>query len=306
MTNTLPITPPSDYPFTVREFQCASGPTMRYIDQGDGPPVLMVHGNPTWSYYYRHLVNDFAPNYRCLVPDHVGMGLSSRPSKEEYSFRLADRVADLTALMDSLNLKEPAHLIVHDWGGPIGLGWAAARPQMVASVTLLNTGTRIPPDYQLPWQLTLFKKAAPLGVLLAQYGHLFARGLVFMGTSRTLSPEVKNGLLAPYNRAEKRLAIARFIEDIPLEPSHPSWKTLAGIDKALDDLLAKIPLTLVWGGQDFVFSEPVLKDWQQRFPHAESLVFPHGGHYVLEDEPEKISTHILNFWQTLKNNGRAI
>jgi haloalkane dehalogenase len=218
----------------------------------------------------------------------MGMGGSDRPAADKYGFRLADRLADFTGWLDSLGLSEPVHLVVHDWGGPIGLGWAGEAPERVASLTVLNTALRRPPGYRLPWRLGLFRLAASLGDLLARRLNWFARGTAFFGPVNHLPPEVRDGFLAPYRRPEDRLALSRFVQDIPLEPGSPSFELLSRIDRRLDEVLGQKPLALVWGLRDFVFDRCIFLDWRTRRPEAETLVLPEAGHYLLEDEPDRI------------------
>ena len=284
--STLPVL--AEYPFRRNFYTRADGLMLHYVDEGQGPPVVMLHGNPTWSFLYRRLISDLGGHYRCLAPDHMGMGFSSRPSINKYSYRLADRAADLAELMDHWKLKEPVHLVVHDWGGPIGLTWAVNNPDRVASVTVMNSGTRVPPDYHLPIKLGLFKAFPMVGSFLAHDLNFFVRGAACFGTVNGLSPEARRGLTAPYDEGADRLAVARFVEDIPLSPDHPSYAVLAETDRRLPDLLADKPLTLIWGLRDFVFNRAVFLDWQKRFPQAPALVLPEAGHYLLEDEPGRI------------------
>lgn len=299
-------TPPkpelTEYPFQPHYYRRPDGLALHYIDEGRGQPLIMVHGNPTWSFFWRHLIKEFSPNYRCLALDHMGMGFSSRPDKKQYAFSLADRVADLSALVEHWRLDRPAHLIVHDWGGPIGLSWAAAHPEMVASVTVMNSGARIPKDYRLPWKLALFKRFTPMGSYLAHRCNLFAWGTAIFGVKKQLSPPALEGFLAPYRQAEHRLAIARFVEDIPLDPAHPSFTLLADTNRALDKLLTGRPFSLIWGLGDFVFNRAVLLDWLGRFPHAPFLALPEAGHYLMEDEEQKIIAFLRKFLKKRNEN----
>ena len=276
----------ADYPFAPRCHLLPDGPALNYVDEGSGPPVVMVHGNPTWSFFYRRLITGLAPDFRCLAPDHLGMGYSGRPTAHQYGFRLADRVADFTNWLDSLALTEPVHLVVHDWGGPIGLGWAGTAPDKVASLTIMNTALRRPSGYRPPWRLGLFLLAAPLGDFLARRLDWFARGAAFFGGR--LSPSARAGFLAPYRNPEDRLALARFVEDVPLAPGHPGFELLGRFDRLFDEVLSNKPLALVWGLRDFVFGRRIFLDWRGRLPQAATLVLPEAGHYLLEDEPDRI------------------
>lgn len=284
----------ADFHFSRHYFELANGHRLHYVDEGAGPLVLMVHGNPTWSFFWRHLIRAL-PGFRCLAPDHLGMGLSSRPLAHEYSFRLSERVADLSALMDAAAPDGPVHVVAHDWGGPIALGWAAANPGRAASVTLMNTGSRIPGGYKLPWRLEIFKRLTPLGSLLAVRANLFAWGAAAFGTVKPLGEAARQGFLLPYQDASQRLAIGKFVEDIPLSPRHPGYRTLVDIDEGLERLLGEKPLNLVWGLRDFVFNRRVFLDWQERFPQASTLVLPEAGHYLMEDEPERVTAQVRDF-----------
>ena len=135
---TLPARLAPLYPFTPRRRVTPGGATMSYLDEGPrtDEAVLFLHGNPTWSFFYRDLVRELSPAIRCIAPDHVGMGLSEKP--EGYDYRLASRIDDIEALVDELGLKR-VHLVVHDWGGAIGIGWAARRPDLVGRIVILNT-----------------------------------------------------------------------------------------------------------------------------------------------------------------------
>ncbi len=282
-------------PFASHYYQRPDGLKLHYLDEGHGPAVVMLHGNPSWSFLYRRLISALAPRHRCLAPDHLGMGLSDRPKENQYAFRLQDRIADLSALMEHWRIDGPVHLAAHDWGGPIALGWAVENPHRVASLTLMNTALRQGPGYSLPLRLKLFRLWAPLGELLARRFNLFAWGTAFFGSKRGLSPEAWDGFLAPYKRPEDRLALARFVADIPLSPGHPSWELLKSIDRQVDEKLAAKPLALVWGLRDFVFNRRLFLDWRARFPQAPALILPEAGHYLMEDAPEPICAFIAKF-----------
>lgn len=286
---TLPVIPGGpwrdEYHFTSRWLAVSKGAAIHYVDEGSGPPVVMVHGNPAWSFMFRRLISNLS-GYRRLALDHLGMGLSSRPGSG-YGYRLKDRVRDFGAWMASLNLTEKAHIVVHDWGGPIGLSWAAANPDKVASLTIMNTGLRRPPGWRLPSKLLLFEATPILGRLLAVDFNLFVKGLVRTGTLRPLTKAAESGFLAPYRLAAHRRALGAFIKDIPMSPKHPSWPALKAVSEALGNLSDK-PALLAWGMEDFVFGPPFLDDFQKRLPKAEVLALSLAGHWLLEDEPDKI------------------
>jgi pimeloyl-ACP methyl ester carboxylesterase len=253
--------------------------------------VVFVHGNPTWSFMWRAPVLALKGNRRAIAFDQLGMGLSGRPGR---ALRLADRAADLAALLGTLCPEGPVSLVGHDWGGPVALSWAVANPGRVASLCLLNTGLRVPEGAGLPRALLPFRRAGALGAFLAGPCGLFTRALARSGTLRPLPPEAREGLLAPYSRACHRKAVADFVADIPLDPRHPSWGALSAI---LDGLpaLRGVPTLLVWGLRDFVFSEPFLRDMESLLPQSQTLALPLSGHWCLEDEPGRIVQALSGF-----------
>ncbi len=282
------------YPFRSR-FLDRDGLAYHYLDEGRGEPLLMVHGNPTWSFYYRNLVAGLANRFRCVVPDHIGCGLSAKPPADRYGYRLSDRVDDLTRLCTHLGLERNATLIVHDWGGMIGLAWALADPGRIGRLVILNTSGFLPPAGKpVPWQLRLIRNVPAFAVPAVLGGNLFARGALWMAPARPLAPAVRQGLIAPYDRPAHRLATLRFVQDIPLKPSDPSYALVRQVDENLHRL-AGIPMTILWGARDFVFDVDYFAEWRRRFPEAEARLLPHAGHYLLEDAPSTVLRHIQGF-----------
>jgi pimeloyl-ACP methyl ester carboxylesterase len=140
---------------------------MHYIDEGQGDPVVMVHGNPTWSFYYRDLARALKDaGHRVIAMDHVGMGLSDKPSDARYEYTLRNRLRDVERLLSSLELG-PVTLVVHDWGGAIGLGWALRDPARVKALVITNTAAFLPgPEHRLPWQLSLARGGLGAGLTI--------------------------------------------------------------------------------------------------------------------------------------------
>jgi haloalkane dehalogenase len=277
------------YPHTGHYHEQADGHRMHYLDEGDkgAQPVVMVHGNPTWSFYYRRLVDDLKADFRCLVPDHIGMGLSDRPDDDHYDYTLGQRVADLGHWLDAVEPERPVDLIVHDWGGAIGVSWAVRHIERVRRVVLLNTWAfNIPPEENLPRSLRFARTA--LGSFLIQRFNAFSGLATRMATADKLDGEVARGLVGPYrNGPASRLATLRFVQDIPLSPQDPAWSVLADTEAALDKLAAK-PVLIHWGGKDFVFDDRVLDLWREKLPGKPIRYHADAGHYVLEDAHEEI------------------
>lgn len=275
------------YPFASRTVD-VNGWSMHYVDEGRGEPVLMVHGNPTWSFYFRKLIGGLSGDYRAIAPDHIGCGLSARPAASEYGFRLQNRVDDLEALCSRLGIDRNLTLVLHDWGGAIGMALAIRHPERIARLVLLNTAAFLKPaNKPLPPALKLVR-SFPLLAAPAVLGlNLFARGAAWTASAKGLRPDVRAGLLAPYNSWRSRLATLRFVQDIPLSPEDPSYALLEQVDRGLRMFETK-PVLICWGERDFVFDRDYLADWCRRFPQAEVHRFPKAGHYVLEDVPDRI------------------
>ncbi|MGY6554383.1 MAG: alpha/beta fold hydrolase [Wenzhouxiangella sp.] len=277
------------YPFETDRFELPSGLKLHFIDHGPvtGQPVVMVHGNPTWSFYYRRLVHALCGEQRCLVPDHIGMGLSDRPDDAAYNYTLQSRVDDFGAWLDEVEPDREIDLVVHDWGGAIGLSWAVRNPERVRRVLILNTWAfNIPKDKSLPRSLK-FARTSFGGFLIHRF-NAFAGLAVTMASAKRLKPDIIRGLLAPYQGSpSQRLATLRFVQDIPLSESDPAWSVLAETEARLD-VLADKPVQIAWGARDFVFNDDVLAIWREKLPHAPVEYYEDAGHYVLEDAADRI------------------
>jgi haloalkane dehalogenase len=269
---------------------------LHYVDEGNGPPIVLVHGNPTWSFLWRKVISHFQDSFRLIAMDHLGMGLSSRPDPLSYNYRLADRILDLGYFLGNLEINYPVRLIAHDWGGPIALSWAMENPHKVHSLVLLNTGTRLPIGYRLPFSLKAFRTCNALGGFMIKTLGLFNSGFLAKGSLRPLGQKAREGYFAPYWTKALRIGVAGFVQDIPLDDKHPSRFTLNAIDKGLASL-AKMPIFLVWGLSDFVFSPPFLYYCKKRLPAARVLALDNSGHLALEDEPKKILKGLEDFWK---------
>lgn len=274
------------YPFVGRVID-VNGHQMHYLDEGKGETVVMVHGNPTWSFYFREVVKALSPKYRCLVPDHIGMGLSDKPGDERYHYTLKRRIDDLETFLEKTAPKGPVTLVVHDWGGMIGMGWAVRHHERVARIVAHNTGCfRLPKEVPFPWPLALSR--TPLGALLIRGGNAFAVAAAKSCTAKkTLSKELRAAYVAPYGSWKDRIATLRFVQDIPLSPVDPAWDQVVHIEESLH-LLRDVPVFLPWGMKDWVFGPAFFKGWTERFPKAETKRFEDCGHYLLEDAPEVV------------------
>lgn len=284
----------SEYPFAPH-YLGINGHTLHYLDEGSGPPVLMVHGNPTWSFYFRNLVSRLSREFRILVPDHIGCGFSDKPDPGSYDYTLASRVADLDALVTRTVPRGRLSLVVHDWGGMIGLAWALDNLNRVDKLIITNTaGFFLPEKKQLPFVLWLIKHVNGAAIPAILGLNLFSVGALYLGACTRLSSRAKKGLTAPYNCWKNRIATLKFVQDIPLDPADKSWDTVNRVDRHLDRLNPDQVLFL-WGARDFVFDTFFLDEFLTRLPGARSHVFEDAGHYLFEDKPEETADLIHRF-----------
>jgi haloalkane dehalogenase len=282
------------FPYESKTFD-RGGLALRYLDEGEGSTVVMVHGNPTWSIYYRSLVDALKADHRCIVPDHIGMGRSEKPGDDKYTYTLKSRVDDLEALLDHLGLQEDITLIVHDWGGMIGMAFASRHPERIARIVVMNTaGFPMPASKSFPWALRLAR--TPLGAWLIRGFNAFS-GIAarVCAKKKPLSRQLKRAYTAPYDSWANRIATLRFVQDIPLKPGDPAWDIVSEVGEGLDRF-AQTPMLICWGEKDFVFSLQFLEEWRKRLPHAEVHRFPEAGHYVLEDEREAVVSLVQAFF----------
>jgi haloalkane dehalogenase len=266
---------------------------MAYLDQGVGDPVLMIHGNPTWSLYWRSLVTALSPTQRCVVPDHVGCGRSDVPDEPRYRYTLASRIDDLERLVDHLGL-DNVTLAVHDWGGLIGLGWAVRQPEKVRRLIVLNTAAfHLPAGKKVPWQLSLVRDTM-LGAVLVRGCNAFARGATRSAVVKPMDRALRDAYCAPYDSWQNRIATLRFVQDIPLSPADPAYAVVSDIADGLA-VLADRPKLICWGEQDFVFDTDYLAEFERIWPDAEVHRFPQAGHYVLEDAGREVADLCRDF-----------
>ncbi len=257
---------------------------MHYLDEGprDGPAVLMLHGNPTWSFYYRNLVKALRGRFRCIVPDHLGCGLSDKPDDEQYDYRLRSRIEDVDSLVRHLEITEPLTLVVHDWGGMIGFAWAVENPDLIDRTVVLNTAAfPLPEDKKMPPALSLVRATA-VGAFLVTRFNAFSGIAARVAFKKPVSSEVRAAYTLPYDSPENRIATLRFVQDIPLKETDPGFDILINTAERLH-LLQNKPCLIAWGERDFVFDTPFLNKWLEYFPEAQLHRFPDCGHYVLED-----------------------
>lgn len=290
-----------NYPFAPQRFEVRPGIAMSYLDEGprQGEVVVMLHGNPSWSFYWRHLVSALSDRYRCIVPDHVGMGLSDKPddapdASPRYHYTLQSRIDDVAALLDHLGIDGPVTLAVHDWGGMIGFGWALSHAVQVKRLIILNTAAfPLPAAKAMPWRLSLGRDSRVGGFLIRAF-NLFARGAAWMGTERRLPGDVRAAYIAPYAGWRNAISTLRFMQDIPLREGDPAWSLVAEAGQRLHAFSDR-PAFIGWGLRDFVFDRHFLDGFTTALPQAEVHAFEDAGHYALEDKHEVLVPAIRKF-----------
>jgi haloalkane dehalogenase len=262
---------------------------MHYLDEGAGPALVLSHGNPTWSFYWRDLIKALRKRYRVIVPDHIGCGLSDKP--RGWSYGIAAHAANIAELVSGLDLSEIT-LVTHDWGGPIGFLTATQYPECFSRFVTFNTAVSLEP---LPRLLTLLRLPVVGPAVIRGLNGMVRAGLLATAfDGHRLPPAVRAGYLAPYDSWAHRIGVQRFVEDIPLAPSDRSWPIVADVRDRLPEVVGA-PAMLLWGGQDFVFDDGFLAEWQRRLPGAEVHYFPDAGHFVFEDAREDCARRIGAF-----------
>ena len=264
-----------------------------YLDEGSGgEPLLMLHGNPTWSFYYRNLILGLKDSYRCVVPDHMGMGFSDKP--QNYPYTLSQHIDNLEKLLDQIKL-DNITLVVHDWGGPIGMGFAVRHPERIKRLVIFNTAAFL--SCKIPVSLKLCRVPG-LGAIAIRGFNAFARTAIYWACKKQerMTKEVRSGYLEPYDNFFSRVATLRFVQDIPMNPDSPSYPVVQDIEENLK-LFRDHPVKIIWGAHDFVFNDHFLNRWKEIYPQAEVHRIEDAGHYVVEDAHEKILPMLKEFFK---------
>ncbi|MEW1951113.1 alpha/beta fold hydrolase [Pseudarthrobacter sp902506025] len=276
----VPSTSGADFPGTVRRWHLLdNGGELARRGLAPQGTLLCVHGNPTWSYLWRSLLaagSDPAHPWRVVAVDQLDMGFSERTGTFR---RLADRINDLGDVTAALDLAGPVVSVGHDWGGVISLGWALAHTDQLAGVVLTNTavhqpaGSPIPPALRLALHPAVHRWGTTTTDAFLRVTHSLAHP--------PLPADVRNAFMAPYRSAPRRAGVGNFVADIPVDASHPSFAALNGVADGVRGL--EVPVLMLWGPRDPIFSDRYLKDLLTRLPHADVHRYEDAGHLVAED-----------------------
>jgi haloalkane dehalogenase len=285
------------YPFSPRSVSLPQG-RVSYLDEGAGPPLLFVHGTPTWSFDYRHLVRALAPSYRCIAMDNLGFGLSDRPRDFPYTPEAHAQV--LRAFVDHLGLQRFT-LVAHDFGGPFALPLALEQPGRVARLVLMNTwmwSFADDPDLRRKARLA----GGVLGRLLYRYANASLRLLTpqAYGDRRKLTPAIHGQLLAPFSQRDARQRVLFTLA-----------RALLGSSDFYDSLwqrrdqLAQVPTLIMWGMRDPAFPPRFLQRWRAALPAARICELAEAGHWPHEEAPEQVATELRAFLRPLLEDARG-
>ena len=214
--------------------------------------------------------------------------MSDKP--QDYPYRLENHISNLQSLFEKLDLTNVT-LLAHDWGGAIGMGAAGRMVDRFSRFVLFNTAAFR--SKRIPLRIAVCRIPV-FGQVAIQGFNGFAGAAVHMAVENKMTPAVKAGYLAPYGSWANRIATHRFVQDIPLAESHPSYQTLVGVEESLAQFVDH-PMLFIWGAKDWCFTTDFLKEFQQRFPNAESEVYEDASHYVFEDANERIRAKLREF-----------
>ena len=280
------------YPFRSNYFNI-KGHKYHYLDEGAGSPVVMLHGNPTWSFFFREMITELSPRYRVIVPDHLGCGLSDKP--QDFEYRLETHIDNLENLLLTLNL-ENITLVMHDWGGAIGMGFATRHPQRIKSLIILNSGAFS--CEHIPFRIALCRIPC-LGNMLIRRFNLFSSSAIHMAVTQRMPLEVQKGYLYPYQSYDDRVAVQKFVEDIPMSPLHRSYEVLLQIEHGLW-MFRENPVCMIWGMKDWCFTPHFLERWALYYPQAYIHCMNDAGHYLVEDAGPEVMSCVNDFLETNK------
>lgn len=280
----------AEYPFVAHSFAAPAG-RMHYVDEGEGETILFVHGTPDWSFGWRQLIKGLSPHYRCIAPDHLGFGLSEKPPADKWNYLPSDHSANLTAFIEALGLHDIT-LVLHDFGGPIGLGYAVECPQNVRRLVLMNTWC---------WSLAGEPHFDASRMLAGALGRFLYQQCAF--STRVMMPKSYG------DRKRLKPHIHRhFLNALPTPAArYPTWVLAREILASSDwyqslwerrKRLAAVPTLILWGMKDFAFRPQELARLQDGFPHAHTRTFDSAGHFLQEEEPEAVLAEFRSFLDT--------
>lgn len=274
------------------KYESVDGLSLARIDEGEGPPVVMVHGNPTWSYLYRAFIDPLVEaGYRAVAPDLAGFGRSEKPL---VGLTYEEQISSLSAHLVALDLTDIT-LVVQDWGGPIGLGFASRHPERIARLVIMNARPRpFAATSDLPQIFAMFREPL-LGEVLLQGLNAFVEGMVPAGIKHRdrITPELMQAYRAPFPDFNSRAGVLTLARGHPFGETHPDYER----EVAWGSWVSRFrgPALLICALQDHGYGAWALEVWREMLPHAGVETLPDAGHYLQEDAHERIVPWILRF-----------
>lgn len=278
-----------EYPFSPKQYHAVDG-LMKYLDEGQGSPIVFIHGNMTWSFMYRKVIENLRENFRCIALDHLGFGLSETPAKGDYTPEAHSR--RLAQFIDHLGLTDVT-LVMIDAGGPIGLRWASDHPEKLKRMIFLNTYAWNLDDNDEAVQLMklLTGKFNRLHHRILQASPSFVLPSLFADRHR-MSPESSRHYLKPFEVHDDRQGIYGIMD---------SWKTNGAWYDTVGTrakTLSDKQVLILWGMKDMLFNSAALARFQAIFPHAKTVEFSDSGRFLTEEKPDEVIREIKQFLMT--------
>lgn len=272
-----------EYPFPAHWFETNVG-RLHYVDEGSGRPVVFVHGNPTWSFMFRHQIKALAPTHRCIAPDLLGFGLSDKP--HDWSYLPSEQAAKLEELLDSLDLHDMT-LVVGDWGGPIGIAYALRHPERIRDLVVSNTWMWSV-NHQLKFRLFSGYQGGPMGRYLIKTRNSFAKSGLrgAFGDPERLTPSVHEQYIHPFDQPADRKGSWVLLKQII---GSSGW--LQSLWDRREALRGK-RFVFIWGMKDPGFGRKELARWSAQYTNSRTLKYPSGGHFLAEELPDEFTTGI--------------
>lgn len=275
----------NEYPFRHNFFLTPFG-TIHYVDEGEGDPVVFIHGNPSWSFQFRNVIKGLSGTNRCIAPDLLGFGLSDKPL--EWSYLPEDHAKNLELFLESLDLHNIT-LVVGDWGGPVGLSYAVHHPERVRNIVITNTWLW---SVRGDWYFQVFSKfmGGPVGRWLIHRYNFFATTIMrsMFGTKKLLTPAIHRHYLAPLARPEERKGCWVFPGQIT---GSSDWLQTLWEQRGI---LQDKHMLIAWGMKDIAFRKKELATWMRAFPKARVVRYEDAGHFVSEEKPKELVSELLN------------
>jgi haloalkane dehalogenase len=278
---------PALYPFTHRFVTLPGGARVHYVDEGPAHPartIVFLHGNPTWSFLYRNIIRELRGEFRCIALDYPGFGLSEAPSGYDFLPRTQSQAVE--QLFDALGLRGVT-LMVQDWGGPIGLGLAGRRPELVSSLVIGNTWAWPREDRGARGFSALM--GGPLGRFLGLHFNAMPRLFFAIGLRDPLPAEVYEHYRLPFARPDRREPTVIFPREIVASSAY-----LAEVEQGLARLGDR-PALIVWGARDGGFPPFLRERFERTFPDHRTVILETAKHFIQEDEPGRVAREIRRF-----------